>query len=132
MKVLRRSGIKTTTPTNNIIWNTLPYTTVTQHTIQTKRDGINHSLHSEHNLLDKSEQQNSVAIFVSFAAFTVLALIIFALVFYLRVKKGFCKRMQNQEIQMHEIVEPLNSNQWCPQHTLPLYPSIIRYYTYTT
>lgn len=98
MKVLRRIGIQTTTPTNNITRNTLPNTTVTQHTIQTKRDGINHSLHAEHNLLDKREQQNSVAIFLPWF-------------FYLRVKKGFCKRMQNQEIQMHEIVESLNSNQ---------------------
>lgn len=75
--------------------------------VVSKRDGPNHLLHSEHNLSDKREQQNIVAIFVSFAVFTVLALIIF----YLIEKKGFCKRIQNQEIQMHEIVEPLNSEQ---------------------
>lgn len=110
MNVIRERGIQTTVPSNILTQDALPNTTVNQITKQTKRDGANNSLHLEHNLSDKSEQQNSVAIFVLFAVFTVLALF-FALVFYLRVKKGFCKRMQNQEIQMHEIVEPLNSNQ---------------------
>lgn len=108
VNVIRERGIQTTVPSNILTQDALPNTTVNQITKQTKRDGANHSLHLEHNLSDKSEQQNSVAIFVLFAVFTVLALF-FALVFYLRVKKGFCKRILNQEFQIHEIVEPLNS-----------------------
>lgn len=73
MNVIRERGIQTTVPSNILTQDALPNTTVNQITKQTKRDGANHSLHLEHNLSDKSEQQNSVAIFVLFAVFTVLA-----------------------------------------------------------